>query len=351
MDDRTKGLGERGLGDEQVTGRGDVARGPGAYESPGRADERRTTAPPPAGTAPRAAGRPPTPDQETRKIRADIERTREDLSETIDAIQDRLRPSHIASTAVSSVREAANERIHDVAESDFIQDLRANPTPTIMVGIGIVGLAWLMFSRGEHDRYRSRRYRGTRGAYGYYDDDVYPGDRDRTPYGSDVYGAYGSSGEASVMRGSRYSRGTGAEGAGDDARGAAHRAEDYARETARSARQTTRRARSTLQRMLDENPLMVGAAAAAIGAAIGAALPETERENELMGEARDSMIENVQSKAQETVERVQHAATEATEHVQHAAAEAIGLGGQKEEKDADADADKDRGGGAQGGNA
>ena len=46
-------------------------------------------------------------------------------------------------------------------------------------------------------------------------------------------------------------------------------------------------ARAQLHRMASENPLLVAAGAVLIGAAFGLALPETERENSLMGEARD----------------------------------------------------------------
>lgn len=63
---------------------------------------------------------------------------------------------------------------------------------------------------------------------------------------------------------------------------------------------TARKAQNQMQRMLRENPLMIGAAAIVVGAAVGMALPETERENHLMGEARDSAVEGVQEKVRDT---------------------------------------------------
>jgi len=329
MDDRTKGVGERGRADEQVTGLRDETRTSGAYDigSP-RAAERPATTGSSAGAAAHAASRQPgTQDPETRRIRADIERTREDLSETIDAIQDRLRPSNVASNAVSSVRDAASERFQDVAESDFVQEIRTNPAPAIMVGIGIIGLTWLMSSRGDAAKYRGSGYtararHSSRGGYAYGDRYFASGIENR-PYGGERYGAeqYGAE------YGAREYESSGRSGIAAGAGQLTERAGEYAGEAARTARRSTRRAQSTLQRMLNENPLMVGAAAAAIGAAIGMALPETERENELMGEARDSMIENVQEKAQEAAERVQNAASEAAERVQNVASEAVGLVG------------------------
>jgi hypothetical protein len=57
------------------------------------------------------------------------------------------------------------------------------------------------------------------------------------------------------------------------------------------------------QRVLRESPLAVGAVTLALGTAVGLALPQTARENQLMGEARDSLLERAQDFAQETVER------------------------------------------------
>ena len=63
--------------------------------------------------------------------------------------------------------------------------------------------------------------------------------------------------------------------------------------------------------MIQENPLAVGAVALGVGAAIGLALPSTQRESQLMGEARDNLVEKIQTTAQETQEKVQHVVEEA----------------------------------------
>jgi hypothetical protein len=42
--------------------------------------------------------------------------------------------------------------------------------------------------------------------------------------------------------------------------------------------------------MMQENPLMIGAAAVALGAIVGFAFPATEKENELLGETRDRVM-------------------------------------------------------------
>lgn len=70
------------------------------------------------------------------------------------------------------------------------------------------------------------------------------------------------------------------------------------------------------QRVLRTNPLAVGAVTLALGTAIGLALPQTARENQLMGEARDTLVERAQDLAQETIGKVQTVATEAGSAVQ-----------------------------------
>ena len=89
------------------------------------------------------------PDDRTREIRAEIEQTRENMSETVNAIQDRLRPSTLASNAAERVKDAAMDKFRDVADSESVMYVRANPIPAAMVGIGVAGLAWLAMGGRE----------------------------------------------------------------------------------------------------------------------------------------------------------------------------------------------------------
>jgi hypothetical protein len=61
--------------------------------------------------------------------------------------------------------------------------------------------------------------------------------------------------------------------------------------------------------MLHENPLLVAAAAVLTGAAVGGALPQTEKENELMGEARDQVVDRAQGVAREAADSVREVAS------------------------------------------
>ena len=114
-------------------------------------------------------------DARTREIRSEIERTREDLSETVDAIQEKLRPSNIVSSAATATSEkmkdaaaATTERVKDMAQTaagtagewwdasggnGLIDRVRNHPVPALLAG---VGLCWLAFSNG-HGNYRYRQ--------------------------------------------------------------------------------------------------------------------------------------------------------------------------------------------------
>jgi hypothetical protein len=75
------------------------------------------------------------------------------------------------------------------------------------------------------------------------------------------------------------------------------RASATARDMGDRATETAHRVKGGFERLLESNPLMVAAAAVAVGATVGLALPETETENEWLGETRDTMVEQVQEVA------------------------------------------------------
>jgi hypothetical protein len=107
----------------------------------------------------------------------------------------------------------------------------------------------------------------------------------------------------------------------DVAEGAAHRVQDMTGTVASQTAYQTRRAEDRLRQALRENPLGVGAVALAIGTAVGLAIPETERERQLMGEARDSLVERAQEAAAETFDKVQQVAEDVMQTAESTAAQ------------------------------
>ena len=253
----------------------------------------------PGAAARKAPARAAAPDSRTREIRAEIEQTREDLSETVNAIQDRLQPAALASNAVDGVKDAARERLRDIAETDTVQYVRANPMPTAMIGVGLAGLAWLAFGRDAHDsgardRDRRRDWRVPSG-YEFERDRYLPGDELGSPASARPRGAV----------------------------------QEEARHLVQQTRQGARRAQNTLRQTWDANPFLIGAAAAVIGALVAAAVPGTENENRLMGETRDQVVDGVQQAVKDKVQAVEGVATGAVAQVQ----KAVGLGSDRSGQD------------------
>ena len=116
-------------------------------------------------------------DIRTQEIREEIAQTRVEMSETIEAIEERLRPSNLVAQAGETVRNAATEKVKSMAntaghaadramDTSFVQTVRANPIPAAMIGIGT---AWLLMKgrSSESRRARARNYERYRtpGAY------------------------------------------------------------------------------------------------------------------------------------------------------------------------------------------
>jgi ribosome recycling factor len=73
---------------------------------------------------------------------------------------------------------------------------------------------------------------------------------------------------------------------------------------------------SRLRHMVEANPVPLGLVGIALGSAVALAVPETRRENQLLGEARDTVVERAQSTAQDTLQKVQQVAGEVGETVE-----------------------------------
>ena len=258
----------------------------------------------------------------TSEIRSEIEQTRGEMQETIDAIEDRLRPRNVVSRAAGSVRDATVDRVKQAAASAqhtlsgrarawngtggsvLVERIRENPVPAALAA---ASLAWLAFSGRRRDEHMTNAiYGSTRdGEAQIWETTISTGADDAgATYGDDL-----ESGRRSIR---------------DRADRAMERAQSLTSDAGSRVRGATSRAQGGARRLARENTLAAGAVAAAIGLAIGLALPETERENELLGETRDSVVGKAKEAARDAAQRVQSAA----EQVGKAAGDAAGgLGG------------------------
>lgn len=276
---------------------------------------------------------------ETAEIRAQIEQTRSEMSETIDAIQDKLSPETLKEQAQQMVHEAtvgrAQEMVNNVGDtakgfgSNMLDTIKENPLPAALAAFGIAWLVNKNASKPPKREYYGPRYRPEYLGYEPTPDAYYSRSR------------YDQGGVGGTVDQARAKVGDVAEGAGDTVSRATQKAGDTVGQAAQKAGDTLNRATQTagdtigaigdqaqyraeqttdwFQRVMYENPLAVGIAGVAIGAAIGMMLPETQQEHQIMGPARDNLMDKAQEAAQTTVDKVQRVASEAQNAAQREA--------------------------------
>jgi hypothetical protein len=304
----------------------------------------------------------------TAAARQEIELTRADMTSTIDAIQDKLDPEvlseqakdtahDVTDYAIREAREAAREitehaitqareavlditgqakvalreatigKVENMARTatdtaggwrqSVVDTVKANPLPAAIVGLGI---GWMFLNRPSGAR-RSQAYNPRYGstyvppAYG---SGAYRG----SAYGTGTYEAtaYGSApseqgGMRRVAEGAQQNLGRAAEGAqetvgqvAEQVQGTAGQVIEQVQNTGEQVvdqvQQQAARAQGFLERQLEENPLLVGAVAVAIGGVLAATVPSTRREDELLGETRDRVVGKARGLTDETMHKV-----------------------------------------------
>lgn len=267
------------------------------------------------------------------QIREQIEETRNEMSETIDALQEKLSVENIteqvsekASEKASELYEAAKDTVYqatvvkagnfmknigrEVEKTGILRTAGENPIPLILIGLG----AGLLFfnNRKENDRtsydVNRRRLSGGKG-----DSSIVR--KARNKIGDTTDSAYDTAGSAydaaAGAAGSAYDAAADAAESAYDAAGNAYDAAgNYVGDALDTVGNLGSQARESYDYYLNENPLAVGAVALALGAVVGLAIPTTSYENELMGEAREKLVSKAQNAAQETVEKVKNVAGE-----------------------------------------
>jgi ElaB/YqjD/DUF883 family membrane-anchored ribosome-binding protein len=294
-----------------------------------------------------------TESQDTDEIRDEIEETRANMSQTIDAIQEKLSPERITEQAKDAVREATVGRVEQIVDnasetvrdtgSSFVDLIKQNPIPAAMAAVGI---GWLWRSRntasvhqvkhigptytpysdrqtyGFAGQPRGGSYGGYRGHSGTY----YYGGRQGTPYyaGQGPDDEQSRLGQATDQAGEKASQakeqvGEFAGQAKDQVTEFAGQMSDQFGEYADQAQYQARRAQYQFQDMFRDNPLAIGLAAFGLGAAVGLAVPETRKEDEFFGDAREGVIDRAQEMAQDTMEKVQNVMSDVSETAQQSA--------------------------------
>ena len=242
-------------------------------------------------------------DKRPEEIEREIEETRNRMSQNIDELGDRLNPQNLKQEAKSAIKNAASDAVTTVGDqarrtgSRLVDVIRENPLPVIAVGAGVT---WLLTQRSNSEISGDRMAR-----YAYTGPERRQGEgklsRIREKVGDAVSGVKEKVSET-------------ASGIGEQAGELASGTQERVGELRGRARFQTRRVKTNLEHTAEENPLMLALGATIVGLAVGLLLPGTERENEMMGPARDQLVD----RAERTAERVKDAATEAGREVKDA---------------------------------
>ncbi|MBR2656864.1 MAG: DUF3618 domain-containing protein [Loktanella sp.] len=222
------------------------------------------------------------------QIERDINNERAALSDTINDLQDKFSVKAIFNDVSDMFRIQGGDLGRNISDT-----VSRNPAAVVLT---TVGLAWLFLGQGNTPM---RQQRST-SDYDWYNADRLAGENRRSGEGNTsetmmhkVRDRAAHMGEAASDLTDRLSLGL--EHLSEDAKSrvlAARRAAHDARDASKEAMQKGSKAATGF---FDDQPLVVGALALAVGAAIGGLLPHSKIEDDTMGAASDELYANAQA--------------------------------------------------------
>jgi ElaB/YqjD/DUF883 family membrane-anchored ribosome-binding protein len=276
----------------------------------------------------------------THEIERDVERTRSDIEDTVEALREKMSLGQIVDEASHYFRNSGGTE----AMSNLATQAKANPMPLALVGIG---LAWLMSGRGQpsmgsrmgsHEGYASGAYSGG-------------GSSSLSNVGSRVGETAGSAKDAVAGTGRKAGEAvsSGMHKAGDAVSSGMHKAGDAASQTygrvSDKASETygrmsehasdtydrlsdrAGRAQRSMSELIENEPLILAGLGIAVGAAIGAMMPATRTEQRFMGDKLDEWKDDASDMARSEWEKTKSVAKDAVS----AAKEEVEKGGKPSE--------------------
>jgi gas vesicle protein len=247
---------------------------------------------------------------ETEIIAADIRVTQERLGNTIEEIGERFNPTRLKEELKHDIRDATIGKVENMAQQtaemvsdaqrSIMQTIRENPVPFVIAGVGI---GWMLLNA------TSKQNRKTSSAQ--YDGEQRGWDR---PYGTGQENFYDEQ-EAGTMDRVRSKASDVVDSVkertsslADQTRETMHRVGDRAHDMTDRVANETRTMSRRVQGTFQDNPLVIGAAALALGLAAGLTIPATEKEAELVGDTRDQLVDKVKHAAEDTKTKVEQVA-------------------------------------------
>jgi hypothetical protein len=285
---------------------------------------------------------------EPEEIKAQIEETRSQMTDTINAIEEKFNFAKISeqvkdgvSEQISNAVDSAKDAVYDAtigkaenimqsvskgfsdnfgdAGSYVVKSAKGNPLPLALIGIGVAMLAMQRGKRRSDDNrsyeydYKTSRYRKNY-AVGERD---HIGERDRMNDDETIeQRRMNTSKSSGILDNAQETVGNVASSAYDSVSGLASKTGEHASNLGGQVQKVARQGRSQYEHTLQENPLIVGAVALAVGAAVGLSIPATEYENQWMGDKKEDLVQSVEGVARDAFSKVQEVAGEVTKTVQ-----------------------------------
>lgn len=302
--------------------------------------------------------------EDTAAAREEIEHTRADMTSTIEAIQDRLDPEVLSEQAKDTahdvtdyaIREAkeaareitehavtqAREAVRDMTgqaklalrdatigkaqhmartatdsagglRQTVVETIKANPMPAALVGLG---LGWMLLNRPSGSS--SQPY-SSRSEYPYAPAGQHTVERVAGQAGQMVEQVQGTADQViEQVQGTADQVIEQVQSTADQVVG---QVQETGGQVVDQVQEQAARAQTFLQRQLDENPMIVGAVAVAIGGVLAGTVRSTPREDQLLGQTRDRLMGNAKELTEQTMEKVGRVVDEAQQAAKQEARE------------------------------
>jgi ElaB/YqjD/DUF883 family membrane-anchored ribosome-binding protein len=281
-----------------------------------------------------------TSGRSSEEIRAEIDRTRAEMHQTVDQLEARLSPGQILDELWGRMRSSGGGGAGEL--------VRDHPVPLALMGLGVAMLAV------EHSKHRNGHASGAHGYIGdegraegrkgpYRGDDVDHIKFSDLPAGIGSTSDTGADGDGSgirnrisgAMHGAADKLGDVKDGLSDAASGIKdrasqvaegagerlHEAGDRASELRGRAGETAGDAMRGLDRIMHDQPLIAGAITFGLGLAAGLAVPTTRFEDERLGRTSDQLKDSAKQVASEAGEKALDVASQAVATAKEAASE------------------------------
>jgi hypothetical protein len=241
------------------------------------------------------------------RLEREIDETRADISDAVDALARKFSPGELLDRSLGIVKEHGGEFAVNLRDS-----VKEKPLAALLAGIG---LAWLM-APVSHDRSRSWRNESR---------DYSASDYAIAEAGSEEWTSDDTGSTLSRTREKLSSTGekikSAVSGARERVSGAGASVGESVGQTTASAKAQAALARDRFNDLKNREPLILGLIGVAVGAVVGAALPRSDAEDRLVGEASDAAKGELKTKARDVYAEAREKAEKATEAASQAVVE------------------------------